>query len=991
MPRVSAISGSFDINIKPGLTAIDRVIQKTQNVTGALIETKGAEKALGDEFLTTAKKSKTAGVEVEKVGKKGKESFEKTKKAVGDTNKELEKTESKASDVISALAGIATAIGFKAVLGDIVSVTGQFERYNAILKTSYGSASQASTAFAQIREIAKTTPFQLENVTQSWIGLKNRGIEPTAETIKRIGDLASSQGRNIEDAVQAVTAAMTGETEMLKGFGIVARQEGDKMRLSFKGVNTEIERTPTAIFEALTAMGAMEGVAGSMDGIAQTMEGAISNMEDNVTELKNAVGEDLAPVIKTMIASVASVISSILQWRRENPALAATIVQVATGITALLTLFIGGNGLISAMKTLKPVVDALGISMKTAFGPVGLVIAGISIAITALIYKMNELKVAEENLRKGQENYNASLGRMSNALSKLGTQSLSVVEAKLKDFTKSSTDSSVSAEQMNRKLEDLRINGELLAKEMQNAGLNATQFLTRLRSEDPRMLATTLKELRREMDRFAKESNKDTGDNGSSGFLKDSLAGLENQLKNLKEKQTKTVVAGSKEWDELGRKIDQVEDKIKSLKGSMSENIDTGIFENLKNSLAKASPEFGKMLGTTFGKSIQGIMQGVSAYMQQYVQMLNASANLAEAKGRRLSGISNWIAEGMILNIDKNLKAQKAAADEELRIIEEKNQAIAESERKLQEELDAILNDYKNKRKVELDAEYNAEIEKRRLELEAQYQFIEDNTALDAEANLAKLMEFDRFEEEKEALRRQYEERLIQDTEQKEAENLEIMQEARDSNISELEAMQKRKEEIAAAEIKREKAAEAEKAKIQRQAAEIQYASELYAFTARKAAKIAEAKMATMMAVMNAVSGGIQLAASFPPISIPIGLAFGAQMTAMALKTGQMTQQAIAMELPPLPPQFAKGGEIGGMPHSRGGTLIEAERGEFIVNARDAQANLETLKNINAGRGPSGMNATLTIYNSFQGESYYEIKDKLMIDIRDSLRSAYAN
>ena len=49
--------------------------------------------------------------------------------------------------------------------------------------------------------------------------------------------------------------------------------------------------------------------------------------------------------------------------------------------------------------------------------------------------------------------------------------------------------------------------------------------------------------------------------------------------------------------------------------------------------------------------------------------------------------------------------------------------------------------------------------------------------------------------------------------------------------------------------------------------------------------------------------------------------------------------------------KLAKGGEIGGKKHSQGGTLIEAEHGEVVINAKAAQANKPLLSVINQSAG----------------------------------------
>lgn len=53
---------------------------------------------------------------------------------------------------------------------------------------------------------------------------------------------------------------------------------------------------------------------------------------------------------------------------------------------------------------------------------------------------------------------------------------------------------------------------------------------------------------------------------------------------------------------------------------------------------------------------------------------------------------------------------------------------------------------------------------------------------------------------------------------------------------------------------------------------------------------------------------------------------------------------------------------IGGMPHSAGGTMVNAERGEFIVNASDTAKNIDTLSAINSGSYNQSSGQTVNVY-----------------------------
>ena len=60
-------------------------------------------------------------------------------------------------------------------------------------------------------------------------------------------------------------------------------------------------------------------------------------------------------------------------------------------------------------------------------------------------------------------------------------------------------------------------------------------------------------------------------------------------------------------------------------------------------------------------------------------------------------------------------------------------------------------------------------------------------------------------------------------------------------------------------------------------------------------------------------------------------------------------------------PQFAEGGYVGGRPHSQGGTIIEAERGEFVMSRNATESiGLETLNQMNQSGGGGSINVSVT-------------------------------
>jgi hypothetical protein len=105
----------------------------------------------------------------------------------------------------------------------------------------------------------------------------------------------------------------------------------------------------------------------------------------------------------------------------------------------------------------------------------------------------------------------------------------------------------------------------------------------------------------------------------------------------------------------------------------------------------------------------------------------------------------------------------------------------------------------------------------------------------------------------------------------------------------------------------------------------------------------AQKQAATMQAIINGALAIGNILATMP--GGPLSPATIASLAAAAIATGAQ----IAIIESAQPPKFEKGGVVGGQLHSSGGTLIEAERGEYVVNRHAAAEYLPVLKAINEG------------------------------------------
>ena len=137
-------------------------------------------------------------------------------------------------------------------------------------------------------------------------------------------------------------------------------------------------------------------------------------------------------------------------------------------------------------------------------------------------------------------------------------------------------------------------------------------------------------------------------------------------------------------------------------------------------------------------------------------------------------------------------------------------------------------------------------------------------------------------------------------------------------------------------------------------------------FKIQQAIQIAETIMSTQVAVMKTLAKG-----------------GGFFSTPLAMIVAGMGAASVAMIASQKPPTMQYGGLIGGQPHSQGGTMIEAERGEYVMSRKAVDAvGLETMNKINAG-GSSG-DVNISFSGNVMSKDY--IEDEAIPQIKEALR-----
>lgn len=208
--------------------------------------------------------------------------------------------------VLGVTAGILGSVSEKAF-----AATSAWQGYTVALSNSLGSQDLANKNLSVLEELAVRLPVGLNEVTESFNQLVNRGFKPTKDELSNLSGFAAAQNKTFDQLIQAILDAESGELERLKEFGIQAKNEGGKVSITFRGVTQTFRKgaleSASAFAELAKQLGSDKLNADKMN----TLAGRMSNLSDQSDSLARKFGELLLPVFEGLL-SVASKILEVI-------------------------------------------------------------------------------------------------------------------------------------------------------------------------------------------------------------------------------------------------------------------------------------------------------------------------------------------------------------------------------------------------------------------------------------------------------------------------------------------------------------------------------------------------------------------------------------------------------------------------------------------------------------------------------------------------------
>lgn len=265
----------------------------------------------------------------------------------------------------------------------------------SLITAMEGSADAAAAAFEEIKAFAAGTPFQLQEVTKAFIKLKNMGLDPSMEALASYGNTASAMGKSLNDMIEAVADAATGEFERLKEFGIKAKTEGDRVKFTFRGITTEVGKNAAEIEQYLQNIGNTD-FAGGIERQAGTLSGLFSTLRDNVTVALSTLGQEISETfdLKGAVKNITESIGRVVEWfqslddevKRNVIRMAAFAAAIGPALLIVGKLAGAVSTVVGTLKSMAGMTKTIASSLSALVSPVGLTVAAVAALAAAVTY-----------------------------------------------------------------------------------------------------------------------------------------------------------------------------------------------------------------------------------------------------------------------------------------------------------------------------------------------------------------------------------------------------------------------------------------------------------------------------------------------------------------------------------------------------------------------------------------------------------------------------
>lgn len=225
------------------------------------------------------------------------------KKIADETKTQTDRLKNSFMSVSTAIKGMVAAAGVGKLFSDISSSMKQAERSVGSLRAITSSADEAKKKFEELNDLSRTLPQSFDEITAAALALGKNGLSTSAENIKALAKISRGTNTSLESLAQALSSASMGQLKGLRQIGIIAKQEGDEISLTYQGTTEKIKANTKdlqAYIERLANTKFADTLKPEMEGITGAAKGLGDAWGDFTRELgESGIGDIIKDVMIT--------------------------------------------------------------------------------------------------------------------------------------------------------------------------------------------------------------------------------------------------------------------------------------------------------------------------------------------------------------------------------------------------------------------------------------------------------------------------------------------------------------------------------------------------------------------------------------------------------------------------------------------------------------------------------------------------------------------
>ena len=200
---------------------------------------------------------------------------------------------------------------FKEGAHAVVEAMVELDKLKGRLTGVTGSTEEAQQAFEALEGMTiGKMPFQVKEVADAFIQLRNVGLNPTQESLEAYGNIAAQTGSGIEEFAATVQSTTMGYYRGLRAYGIAAKDEGESVAFTFQGVKTEVQKDAQSIQDYFTQLG-NDKFAGGMSRQMTTMAGSLTGLKQSWHAfVESAATAELEKTLAGAVNSLSAMVNS---------------------------------------------------------------------------------------------------------------------------------------------------------------------------------------------------------------------------------------------------------------------------------------------------------------------------------------------------------------------------------------------------------------------------------------------------------------------------------------------------------------------------------------------------------------------------------------------------------------------------------------------------------------------------------------------------------